>query len=114
MPEKIKLARTGLEPGVGTQPVLNPKFIKIVKRLYLKFFALYILLALSVFVLPEKIGEMLLVRALKPYEAVFQMSLQPGIVLHAGLVEFYAAAMRTASILFLARATFYRLKNGAN
>ena len=41
-PEKIKLARTGLEPGVGTQPVLNSKFIKIVKRLYLKFFALYI------------------------------------------------------------------------
>lgn len=57
MPEKIKLARTGLEPGVGTQPVLNPKFIKIVKRLYLKFFALYILLALSVFVLPENIGD---------------------------------------------------------
>ena len=28
------------EPGAGMQPVLNPKFIKIVKRLYLKFFAL--------------------------------------------------------------------------
>ena len=54
---KIKLARTGLEPGVGTQPVLNPKFIKIVKRLYLKFFALYILLAPSVFILPENIGD---------------------------------------------------------
>ncbi|MFR8440255.1 MAG: hypothetical protein ACLVCW_00640 [Campylobacter sp.] len=39
------------------QPVLNPKFIKIVKRLYLKFFELYILLALSVFVLPENIGD---------------------------------------------------------
>lgn len=40
------------------QPVLNPKFIKIVKRLYLKFFALYILIALSVyFVLPENINK---------------------------------------------------------
>lgn len=58
MPEKIKLARTGLEPGAGMQPVLNPKFIKIVKRLYLKFFALYILIALSVyFVLPENVGD---------------------------------------------------------
>lgn len=57
MPEKIKLARTGLEPGAGIQPVLNPKFIKIIKRLYLEFFALYILIALSVFVLPENIGD---------------------------------------------------------
>ncbi len=57
MPEKIKLARTGLEPGAGMQPVLNPKFIKIVKRLYLKFFALYILTALNVFVLPKNIGS---------------------------------------------------------
>jgi len=39
------------------QPVLNPKFIKIVKRLYLKFFALYILLAPSVFILLENIGD---------------------------------------------------------
>ena len=45
------------EPGAGMQPVLNPKFIKIVKRLYLKFFALYILLAPSVFILPENIGD---------------------------------------------------------
>ena len=102
MPEKIKLARTGHEPGVGTQPVLNPKSIKIVKRLYLKFFALYILLALSVFVLPENIGDNAACAGfVKSYEAVFQMSLQPGIVLHAGLVEFYVAAMRTASILIL-------------
>ena len=57
MPEKIKLARTGLEPGAGMQPALNPKFIKIVKRLYLKFFALYILLAPSVFILLENIGD---------------------------------------------------------
>ena len=57
MPEKIKLARTGLEPGAGMQPVLNPKFIKIAKRLYLKFFALYILLAPSVFILLENIGD---------------------------------------------------------
>jgi len=57
VPEKIKLARTYLEPSAGMQLVLNPKFIKIVKRLYLKFFALYILLALSVFVLPENIGD---------------------------------------------------------
>ena len=45
------------EPGAGMQPVLNPKFIKIVKRLYLAFFALYILIVLSVFVLPENVGD---------------------------------------------------------
>ena len=45
------------QPGAGMQPILNPKFIKIVKRLYLKFFALYILLAPSVFILPENIGD---------------------------------------------------------
>ncbi len=39
------------------QPVLNPKFIKIVTRLYLAFFALYILIVLSVFVLPENVGD---------------------------------------------------------
>ena len=39
------------------QPVLNLKFIRIIKRLYLEFFALYILLALSVFVLPKNIDD---------------------------------------------------------
>ena len=51
MPEKIKLVRTGLEPETCLQLILNPKFIKIVKRLYLEFFAL------SAFVLPENIGD---------------------------------------------------------
>ena len=45
------------EPRAGMQPVLNPKFIKIVKRLYWAFFALYILIVLSVFVLPENVGD---------------------------------------------------------
>ncbi|AKT93279.1 hypothetical protein CGRAC_1864 [Campylobacter gracilis] len=57
MSEKIKLARTGLEPETCLQLILNPKFIKIIKRLYLEFFALYILIALSAFVLPENIGD---------------------------------------------------------
>ena len=42
------------------------------------------------------------------------MSLQPVIVLHAGLVEFYVAAMRTASIFDFGAGYFLYLKNGAN
>lgn len=41
------------------------------------------------------------------------MSLQPGIVLHAGLVEFYVAAMRTASILILALSCFLYFMSSA-
>ena len=40
-------------------------------------------------------------------EQLFPNIAVAGIVLHAGLVEFYIAAMRTASILILAQATFY-------
>ncbi|WP_297894147.1 hypothetical protein [uncultured Campylobacter sp.] len=75
----------------------------------MKFFALYILLALSVFVLPENIGDNAacagFVSLIKQF---FKCRCSQGsIVLHAGLVEFYVAAMWSASILILAWAIFY-------
>ena len=114
MPEKIKLARTYLEPSAGMQLVLNPKFIKIVKRLYLKFFALYILLALSVFVLPENIGDNAACAGFVNLNKQFFKCRCGRIYPYARLEGFYVTAMWAASILILVLSCFLCLKSSAD
>ena len=68
---------------------------------------LYILTVLSVFVLPENIGDNAACAGFVSLMEQFFKCTAAEIGLCAGFAELYLAAMWAASILILARATFY-------
>ena len=102
-PEKCKLSQTEPELDAGTQPVRNPKFTKIIKRLYSAFFALFILTAFGVFALPENIGDTAVCAGFTSFmKQFFPNVAAAGIGPYARLAEFYVAAMWIPAILILA------------